>query len=116
MRSGSSGGGPAARVRSSGTGRASSYFEENEKTLKPVAIDSGDGCVAPSAETAQSGEYKPLSRPFFVYVKKESLQRPEVRDFVEFTLDNADQIGEAARFIPATEDQIAEARSALASA
>jgi phosphate transport system substrate-binding protein len=89
------------------------YFEENEDSLKALEIDSGDGCVAPSAETAQSGDYKPLSRPLFVYVKETALDRPEVRDFVEFTLDNSTEVAEAARFIPATEEQIAEARSAL---
>ena len=89
------------------------YFEENQDTLKAVPIDGGGGCVAPSAETAQSGEYKPLSRPLFVYVKKESLDRGPVEDFVRFTLDNAEVVAEAARFVPATDEQIAEARSAL---
>ena len=90
------------------------YFEENEDTLKALEIDGGGGCVAPSAESAQSGEYKPLARPLFIYVKKASLERPEVMDFVEFIFDNSGEIADSARFIPATEDQIAEARSALA--
>ena len=90
------------------------YFEENEDSLKALEIDSGDGCVAPSAETAQNGEYKPLSRPLFIYVKKASLDKPEVMDFAEFILDNSGEIADTARFIPATEDQLAEARSALA--
>jgi ABC-type phosphate transport system substrate-binding protein len=90
------------------------YFEENEDSLKALEIDSGNGCVAPSAETAQNGEYKPLSRPLFIYVKKDSLDKPEVRDFAEFILDNSGEIADTARFIPATEEQVAEARSALA--
>ena len=89
------------------------YFEENEDTLKALAIDDGGGCVAPSAETAQSGEYVPLSRPLFIYVKNDALDRTEVRDFVEYILDNSGEIADAARFIPATEEQVAEARSAL---
>ena len=48
-----------------------SYFEENQDTLKALEIDGGDGCVAPSVATAQNGTYKPLSRPLFVYVKKD---------------------------------------------
>ena len=37
-----------------------SYYEENSDTLKALEIDAGDGCVAPSTETVQSGEYTPL--------------------------------------------------------
>ena len=85
------------------------YFEENEDTLKAVEIDGGDGCVAPSAETARSGEYSPLARPLFVYVKNESLERPEVEDFVRFFLDQNDEIAAAALYIPPSEEQKAEA-------
>ena len=60
-----------------------SYFEENQDTLKALEVDGGDGCVAPSVETAQDGTYTPLSRPLFVYVKTESFARPEVQAFVE---------------------------------
>jgi phosphate transport system substrate-binding protein len=93
-----------------------SYYEENQDSLKAVEIDSGDGCVAPSAETAQSGEYKPLSRPLFTYVKKASLEREGVRDFVTFWLDNAEAITETARFVPMTDAQLEESRSSLESA
>ena len=86
-----------------------SYYEENQDKLKAVAIDSGDGCVEPSAETAQAGEYTPLSRPLFVYLKNESLERPEVREFVRFYLENATDVAETARFIPLTDDQQREA-------
>lgn len=85
-----------------------SYFEENEARLKAVAVDGGDGCVEPSVETAQDGTYKPLSRPLFVYVKRSSLDRPEVKDFVEFTVENAIEIADAARFVPLTEEQRVE--------
>ena len=44
------------------------YYEENTDKLKALAIDDGKGCVEPSAETAQAGEYTPLSRPLFIYV------------------------------------------------
>ena len=60
-----------------------SYFEENQDTLKALEIDGGDGCVAPSVETAQDGTYTPLSRPLFIYVKKDALARPEVEAFVQ---------------------------------
>jgi phosphate transport system substrate-binding protein len=92
------------------------YFEENQDTLKAVSIDSGGGCVAPSAETAQSGEYKPLSRPLFTYVKAASLERDGVRDFLSFWLDNSEEIADAARFVPMTDDQLTESQDALEAA
>jgi phosphate transport system substrate-binding protein len=88
-----------------------SYFEENQDSLKAVPIDSGNGCVAPSVEAAQAGEYTPLSRPLFIYVKNESLQRPEVKAFVQYMLDNAQSIAEIARFVPLNDEQLTESMS-----
>src|SRR4029453_11444811 len=58
-----------------------SYYEQNQDQLNLVSVDSGDGCVAPSAETIQSGEYSPLSRPLFMYPSAEALQVPGVAGF-----------------------------------
>jgi phosphate transport system substrate-binding protein len=90
-----------------------SYFEENQDSLKPVAIDGGNGCVQPSVDTAQAGEYTPLSRPLFIYVKNESLQRPEVKAFAQYMLDNSQSIAETAQFVPMNEEQLAESISRL---
>jgi phosphate transport system substrate-binding protein len=87
-----------------------SYYEENQDTLKALEIDGGDGCVAPSVETAQDGSYKPLARPLFVYAKTESFQKPEVQAFVQYTLDNAIEIAEEADFVPLTEEQVQKAQ------
>ena len=88
-----------------------SYFEENQDTLKAIEVDGGDGCVAPSVATAQDGSYKPLSRPLFVYVKKESFARPEVEAFVKYILDNETTIAESSRFVPLTDAQLAQAKT-----
>jgi phosphate transport system substrate-binding protein len=90
-----------------------SYFEENEDRLKALAIDSGSDCIEPSAETAQDGSYTPLSRPLFVYVKNESLARPEMQAFLRFYFDNLDQVVEQARFISMPEDQVKETQQQL---
>ena len=90
-----------------------SYFEENQDALKAVEIDGGDGCVAPSVETAQNGTYKPLSRPLYVYVKKDALARPEVAAFIGFMLENEKQIAEASQFVPLTAEQLEKANSEL---
>jgi phosphate transport system substrate-binding protein len=90
-----------------------SYYDQNQDKLKAVEIDSGNGCVAPSVETAQDGTYKPLSRPLFMYVKGESLQRPEVEAFVRYILDNAESLAEGALFVPLTAEQQQNAESDL---
>jgi phosphate transport system substrate-binding protein len=89
------------------------YFEENQETLKAVEVDGGEGCVAPSVDTARDGSYTPLSRPLFIYVKNDALQRPEVRGFVEYFLTNSVQLAEDALFIPVPEDVVQENLSKL---
>ena len=90
------------------------YFEENMDTLKAVEVDSGGGCVAPSAEAAQDGTYTPLSRPLFIYVKDESMTQPQVQGFVDYYLNNLTTLAEGAQFIPVTEEVISENLSKLA--
>jgi phosphate transport system substrate-binding protein len=91
-----------------------SYFEENADRLRAVEIDGGNGCVAPSLETASDGTYAPLSRPLYIYVSKASMQRPEVSAFIEFYVNNDAAITEKALFVPLNEEQIATAQSELA--
>ncbi len=91
------------------------YFEENADSLKAVAIDSGAGCVAPSAETAQDGTYAPLSRPLFIYVSNKSYaDKAAVKEYVDFYIDNLGDIAEAAQFIPLNDEQLTETKDALA--
>ncbi len=72
-----------------------SYADLNRAKLKILAIDSGNGVpVRPTRESINSGAYRPLARPLFVYVNKSSAGRGEVRSFVEFMLDNAAKIVE----------------------
>jgi len=68
------------------------YYAENTDKLKIVPIDSGNGPVTPSDQTINAGQYTPLSRPLFIYVNKESLKRPEVKSFVRFYMENAEQL------------------------
>jgi len=84
------------------------YFEENADRLTAVSIDSGDGCVSPSASTAQDGTYTPLARPLFVYPSIQALARPEVRTFFDFYIANDASIAEGAKYIPLNDVQRAE--------
>jgi phosphate transport system substrate-binding protein len=82
-----------------------SFVEEAGETVKPLEIDDGDGCVAPSVETVQDGTYKPLGRPLFIYPSQEALQEEVTVEFVRFYIDNQDQVTTDATFIPMTEEQ-----------
>ena len=93
-----------------------SYFEQNQDQINDVEVDGGDGCVAPTTETVQDGSYTPLSRPLFIYVKNESLQKPEVKAFVQYLLDNEQTIAGNALFVPLTDEQLQESQSTFEAA
>jgi phosphate transport system substrate-binding protein len=91
-----------------------SYLEQNEGRLKPLEVDGGEGCVAPSAETVQSGEYDPLSRPLFVYVNRDSLaDKLQVDAFLTYILNNQRLLAKGALFVPLTEAQLDRSRTIL---
>jgi len=90
-----------------------SYFEQNMDKLNAVQVDGGSGCVGPSAESIQDGSYAPLSRPIFMYPSAEAMQKPEVKAFMDFVLQNQQAIAEAAQIVPMTDEQATEAQSKL---
>ncbi|MFG1941306.1 PstS family phosphate ABC transporter substrate-binding protein [Nonomuraea sp. NPDC048826] len=89
------------------------YFEENADKLKAVEIDSGEGCVAPSAENAQNGTYTPLARPLFVYPSVKAAKRPEVAAFLDFYVANIGRIATDAKYIPLNSEQEAKLKTDL---
>jgi phosphate transport system substrate-binding protein len=91
-----------------------SYYEAAADQLNLVGVDGGDGCVKPSAETIQDGSYKPLARPLFMYPSAQAMERPEVQAFMQFVTSQAPAIAEAAKIVPLTAEQQAEAEGALA--
>jgi phosphate transport system substrate-binding protein len=91
-----------------------SYLLENEGKIKGIQVDGGSGCVAPSTETVQDGSYTPLSRPLFIYPSDAALERPEVKAFLDFYVNNYQKIAEEALFVPLTEAQAAEAKQKIA--
>ena len=90
-----------------------SYYEQNADKLNLIGVDGGDGCIKPSSEAIQSGEYKPLSRPIFMYPAAKAVAKPEVKAFVDYLLTNQQQIAEAANMVPMTDEQVGESQAAL---
>ena len=93
-----------------------SYYEQNQDQLNLVSVDEGDGCIEPTVETIQSGEYAPLSRALFMYPNLEALGRPEVEGYMNFVVDSYSEIAEASLIVPMDDQQAEQARTSLDSA
>lgn len=67
------------------------YYVENKDKLQAVAIvNPEDGkTYLPESTFIETGAYAPFSRPLFIYVSKESLNRAEMQAFVQFYVDEA---------------------------
>ena len=93
-----------------------SYAEENADSVKLLEVDNGDGCVLPSKESVQDGTYAPLGRPLFIYVNNANYaENAALQAFVDFYLENEEQIATDALFIDLTDEQLQTAQDELAS-
>ena len=89
-----------------------SYYEENKDKLKVLAVDQGkgQGCVTPSIATVQANKYRPLSRPLFIYAKRDSFKRPVVAGYIGYIFNNEKAIAKKSGFIALTDRQLKKAR------
>lgn len=86
------------------------YYLENQDKLRAVKVNK----VMPSAETVNNGAYTPLARPLYMYVKKSSLSsNPQVRAFVEFSLENATELVAEVGYVPLPESRYTSALQRL---
>jgi len=77
------------------------YYVENKDKLKAVPIVNDKGQpVVPSLEAVVKGSYQPLSRPIFIYVNAKSLAKPEVKEFVQFYLQQGAQLSQEVKYVP----------------
>ena len=87
------------------------YYAYNKDKLKLIAIDdeietNGKGAILPSNTTVSDGTYSPLSRPIFIYVSKTSFEKEEVKDFVNFYMDNTNMLSEEVGYIALDEETL----------
>jgi len=62
------------------------YYVAEQERMKSIAIDAGDGCVEPTAETIGDGSY-PFSRSLYIYVNTgKAAENPAVASFVDLYL------------------------------
>ena len=77
------------------------YYYENKAKLKAVAIVNAKGkAVLPSEQSVIDGSYNPLARPIFIYVNEKSLDRAEVRQFVEYYMKNGSKLAAEVKYVP----------------
>ena len=80
------------------------YYEPHRAKLKAVGIEwsknKTQGPVMPSPENVLNGTYNPLSRPLFIYVNKKALEKPEVKEFVDFYLKNVSTLAKEVKYLP----------------
>jgi phosphate transport system substrate-binding protein len=90
-----------------------SFYNENRDKLKALEVENPDSgeCVEPSPETTQAGEYAPLGRQLYIYPSAQALEKPEVLAFVNYYLENVNEVTEQAGFIALTEEQLAESQA-----
>lgn len=78
------------------------HYLANQDRLRSVSVvpAAGGAAVAPTMDNVIAGTYQPLARPLFFYVSERALQRPEVRQFSEFFLNNGARLSREVGFVP----------------
>ncbi|MBI4745287.1 MAG: PstS family phosphate ABC transporter substrate-binding protein [Deltaproteobacteria bacterium] len=78
------------------------YYVENTDKLKAVPIVEKEGkpAVSPSFETVMNGTYQPLARPIFIYINAKSVDKPKVKEFVDFYLKHAAKLVKEVKYVP----------------
>ena len=81
------------------------YYIENSKKLKavPIVEKAGKPAVLPSMDNVINGTYQPLARPIFIYVSAKSIDKPEVKEFVEYYLKHGGKLAKEVKYVPLTE-------------
>jgi phosphate transport system substrate-binding protein len=76
------------------------YYVANKDKVKAVPIDAGKGPVMPSLESIQNSTYRPFSHLLFIYVSSKSLNKPHVKNFVDYYIANANRVSTEQKYIP----------------
>ena len=100
------------------------YYLESQDTLKALQVDKDQdgagnpvaqrrGCLAPEKQAINDGFY-PLSRPLYIYVSMDALERPEVAAFINYYLDNAKALVGDVGYVPLADAEYAQQKNKLA--
>ena len=85
------------------------YFAENADVLVAVAVDAGEGPVAPGDDSVNAGTY-PIARPLFMYTAPVIIEeKPEVAMFIAYFLNNVDDLIGEVGYFAAPQDALQQA-------
>lgn len=96
------------------------YYEKNKHRVKAVGIDPGapghrrSAPIVLTLDTIRTGTY-PLARPVFLYVRDQALNRPGVKEFVDFYLTRVGTLAERLGYLQLGDEAyklVAERRNA----
>jgi phosphate transport system substrate-binding protein len=94
------------------------YVEENLDKVRPLEVDGGNGCVAPSHDTVADGSY-PISRDLFIYVNVDkAMSNPALEAFVDFYLQagTVDYVLQTVPYVAPAPDAFTASRDAWTAA
>lgn len=96
------------------------YYAPHSNRMKALSIqwekNKIQGPVMPSPENVLAGTYNPLSRPLFIYVSRQSLEKPAVKEFVEFYLKHVGVLAKEVKYLPLPETAYQMAKDRLQNA
>jgi len=94
------------------------YYEANKSRMKALAIQWDKNTVKdpvlPDMKNVLAGTYNPLSRPLFIYVSKKAADRAEVKEFVEFYLNEGAALAKEVGYLPLPDRAYATCRERFA--
>ncbi|MDJ0844327.1 PstS family phosphate ABC transporter substrate-binding protein [Crocosphaera sp.] len=77
------------------------YYKFNTNQVKALAIKKENESVKATRYNIKWDQYRPLSRPLFIYVNlKASQDKPLLREFVHFYLENAPEFVSSGGYVP----------------
>lgn len=80
------------------------YYIGNQSRVRAVPIQNQKGrAISPSLDSVIDGSYEPLSRPLFIYVSEAAAQRPEIREFIDFYLNDGAELVAEVGYVPLPE-------------
>jgi phosphate transport system substrate-binding protein len=89
------------------------YYLDNKSQIKALAVNNGKGAVLPSRDTVEDSKYQPLSRPLFIYVNAEAVEKnPALKELIDYYIKYAQFTATSVGYVPLPSEsyEIAKAR------
>ena len=79
------------------------YYVANQKKVKALAIDAGNGAIEPTDDNVSKGVY-PLARELYIYVNASATTKPQVDAFITYFLEAAKNLAKETGYLPLTDE------------